>query len=77
MVAGGGKMTLNQARTLVTGDKVKWESDGSIGKVRFDHKTNQSFVDWPDGQTTWTEDEAALKFMHVVELSKTVNGLPR
>jgi len=75
-------MTLNEARTLVTGDQVEWidganDCSGSTGVVGFDQKTYSSYVDWPDGQRTWLNDGPALRCMRVVKKVKSVNGLPR
>lgn len=75
-------VTINQARTLVTGDKVEWieganDCPAAIGTVGFDQKTCSSYVDWLDGQRTWLNDGPALPCMRVAKKSATVNGFPR
>ncbi len=78
-------MTLNEARTLVSGDQVEWiddppagPSESGFGVVGFDPKNRSGhYVDWPDGQRTWLHDEPALKYMRVVKKVKSVGGLPR
>lgn len=82
VVESEAAMTLNEARTLVSGDKVEW-IDGAngcpaaTGTVGFDNKNYSHYVDWPDGQRTWLNDGPALPCMRVVKKVKTVNGLPR
>ena len=75
-------MTINEARTLVTGDVVEWIDgangcSGAIGKVRFDVKNYSHFVVWPDGQKTWLQDGPALPCIRVVKKVQNVNGMPR
>jgi hypothetical protein len=70
-------MTLQEARTLVSGDIGANGCSAAVGIVGFDHKVYSSYVDWPDGQRTWLNDSPALECMRVVKKVNSVNGLPR
>jgi hypothetical protein len=75
-------VTLNESRTLDSGDRVEWINIGTscavaIGVVGFNQKRLSHYVGWPDGQRTWLCESPAFKYMRVVSRSNLVNGFPR
>jgi hypothetical protein len=56
-------MTRKAIEKLPHGTRMEWEPDGTIGTLI--HDISYSWIEWPDGQRTYSHDDPALKYVRV------------
>ena len=58
-------MTEKAASKLRHGTKMQWSRPGEEGYGILIHDITSSWIDWEDGQRTYTHDDGAMPFVKV------------
>ena len=58
-------MTEKAASKLPHGTKMEWNRETEHDTGLLIHDITFSFIDWSDGQRTYTHDDAAMKYVRV------------